>query len=101
MDFRLKGFFVCLGVCAKFNFSVFLEINGGPRHERPRRNCAGHAAIYGERVDPENGAFRHAGYQSFWGFFVGERVPRTADLFLYHLDMYFDLWDVLIGCVSV
>ena len=50
-----KGFFVCLGVCSEFNFALFLEINGGPRHERPRRNRAVHAAIYGERVDPENG----------------------------------------------
>ena len=48
-----EGFFVCLGVCAKFDFSVFLEINGGSRHERPQRNRSGHTAIYGERVDPK------------------------------------------------
>ena len=68
----MESFFVCLGVCAKFNFAVFLEVNGGPRHEHLRINFSGYAAIYGECIDPENGIFRHAGDHSVWGFFVGE-----------------------------
>ena len=68
----MERFLVCLGVRAEFNFSVFLEFNGGPRHECSRRNRSGHAAIDGERVDPENGVFHHAGDHSAWGFFVGE-----------------------------
>ena len=67
-----KYFFVSLGVCAKLNFAVFFEINGGPCHERSRRNCAGHAAIYGGRVEPENSVSHHAGDHSVWEFFVGK-----------------------------
>ena len=61
-----KVFLVCRGICAEFNFAVFLEVNGGPRHECSRRNCAGNAAIYGERIDPENGVFHHAGDNYVW-----------------------------------
>ena len=42
---------MCLGVCAKFYFAVFDKIDGGPCHERPRRDCAGHATVYWERVE--------------------------------------------------
>ena len=59
---------MCLGLCTKFNFAVFLEDNGGPSHECSRRNRAGHAAIDGERVDPENNVFHHAGDHSVWKF---------------------------------
>ena len=52
-----EGFLVCLGVCDKFDFSVSLEINGGPLHERPQINCAGHADINRERVETKNGVF--------------------------------------------
>ena len=47
-------FLFCAGVCAEFNFVVFIKVNGGPCHERPQRDCAGHAAIYWERVEPKN-----------------------------------------------
>ena len=61
-----KGFLVCRGVCAEFNFAVFLEFNVGPHHECSRRNRAGHAAIYGDLIEPENGVFYHAGDHSVW-----------------------------------
>ena len=35
------------------NFAVFLEVNGGPRHECSWRNLAGRAAIDGECVETE------------------------------------------------
>ena len=38
-------FFVFLGLYAKFDFAVFIKINGGPCHWHPRRDRAGHAAI--------------------------------------------------------
>ena len=59
---------MCLGVCAELNFAVFLEINDSARHECLWRNCAGHAAIYGERVETENGVFHHAGDNYVWVF---------------------------------
>ena len=60
-----------LGVCAEFDFAVFFETNVGTRHEGPWICCAGHAAVYRERVDPKNGVFQHAGNCSVWDFFVG------------------------------
>ena len=63
-------FFVCLVVCVKFDFAVFGEINGGSCHKRPRRDRAGHAAFYWERVEPKNCALYHAGDNSVWGFLV-------------------------------
>ena len=63
-----EGFFVCLGVCAEFDFAVFFQINGGPCHERLRRDRAGHDAVYWERIDTKNCVFYHAGYHSVWGF---------------------------------
>ena len=64
-------FFVCLIVCAEFDFAVFIEINSGPCHECPKRNFAGHSAVYREPVDPKNGVFHYAGDHSVWGFFTG------------------------------
>ena len=61
-------FFVCLGVCTKFDFSVFIKFSGGPCHDRPRGDRAGHAAIYWERVEPKNCVFHHAGDHSVFLF---------------------------------
>ena len=63
---------VCLRVCAKLKFSVFLEVNGGPCNGCSQRNCAGNNAFDGERVDPENGVFHHAVDNYVWEFLVGE-----------------------------
>ena len=95
-----KGFFLCLNVCVEFNLAVFLEVNGGPCHECFWRNHAGHAAIDGACVETENGVLHHAGDHSVWRFFVGERVPCTADPFLHHLDLSLNLWDAFVGCSS-
>ena len=53
VEFRGKFFFLCLGVCAKFYFTVFAKVNGGPYHERPWGDCGGHATIYWERIEPK------------------------------------------------
>ena len=58
-----------LGVCAEFDFAVFVKINSGPYHKRPCRDRAGHADVYWERVEPKKFVFYHAGYHSVWGFF--------------------------------
>ena len=58
---------MCLGVCAKFYFSVFAKIDGGPCNECPQGDHGGHATIYWERVEPKNCVFYHAGDHSVWG----------------------------------
>ena len=92
---------MCLCVCAKLNFAVFLEVNGGPCNECSQRNCAGNNDFDGERVGPENGVFHHAVDNSVWEFMVEERAPSTADPFFHHVDLSLNLWDVFIGCGSV
>ena len=49
--------FVCLGVCTEFYFAVFVEIDGGPFHERLRRDRTGHPDVYWERVEPKTVSF--------------------------------------------
>ena len=66
--FSWEGFFVCLGVCAEFDFLVFVKINGGSCHKRPHRDRAEHFAVYCERFDPKNCNFYHVVDHYFWGF---------------------------------
>ena len=64
----MGSFFVCLGVCTEFDFSVFIKINGGPCNELPQRHCAGHAAIYGDLAEPKTVSYTMREIILFGGF---------------------------------